>query len=268
MRTRLLLPVALAALLAPAAADARRIGGSLKASANSRFACDVMPGTGAYGERFPLPTGVSSCTYLAAGSLRNWRMQVAAPSTGVAERVRVKVGPRTGRMRVTVLRALRSTIAGFACCFHQGQSRVFTPAPNSVTTVAVRLPMVATFDEDPKVGEAVDRLALTVLDPGVPVPAHDYKAAGDINKPGSLAFFPHVRPGDVRVDGAGLGAISPLLTADFEGEPREEDVPQPAPAPLPNPVPGAAELALPLRCSLTVGCTTFLPTRALILPTV
>ena len=254
MRPGVVLAVAVALLAVPHTAGAQLLGGRLDRSANSTFACDVMPATGAYGERFLLPTGVSTCTYLAVGSLRDTSLQVAAPTTGVVTRVRVKVGPRTGPMRITVLRAIRSSVAGFACCFHQGESRVFTPAANRVTEVAVNLPMVATFDPDPNVGEAVDRLALTVLGPGVPVPAHDFGQAGDTTKPGSLAFFPHVRPGDVRVDGAGLGAITPLLNADFTPAGG-----QPGPAPAPAPVPG-------LGCTVTVGCISVVPPRALILP--
>ena len=119
--------------------------------------------------------------------------------------------------------------------------------------------MAATFDADPAVGEAVDRLALTVLQPGVPVPAHDYGDAGNIYKPASLAFFPHVRRRELRVDGAGVGAISPLLNADWLST-------EPAPAPTPGST--AVSLVLPLRCVVTVGCTTFLPPRALILPPV
>ena len=289
MRAWLPLLVALT-LPTTAAAQEQRIGGSLKPSANNAFTCATLPATGAGGERFPLPTGVSTCTYLATGSIRDFSRQVVAPTTGVATAVRVKVGPRTGAMRITVLRAIRSTVAGFACCFHEGQSRIFTPAPNAVTTVRVRLPMVVAIDKDPKVGEVVDRLGLTVLGPGVPVPAHDYRAAGDVTKPGSLIFSPHVRPGDVRADGGGYGAITPLMNADFrpdEGaqplpEPApapapdpEPPLPQPAPAPLPDPVPvppggGAVTSALTLtvRCGLALGCTTMIPSGALVLPIV
>jgi hypothetical protein len=235
---------------------------------------------------------VSTCTYLATGSIGDFSPQVVAPTTGVATAVRVKVGPRTGAMRITVLRAIRSTVAGFACCFHEGQSRIFVPAPNAVTTVRVKLPMVVAIDKDPKVGEVVDRLALTVLGPGVPVPAHDYGDAGDITKPGSLVFFPHVRPGDVRADGGGYGAITPLMNADFVSDEGAGPLPEPAPAPQPDPAPGpplpqpapaplpdpvpvpagggavASELTLTARCGLTLGCTTLIPSGALVLPVV
>ena len=101
------------------------------------------------------------------------------------------------------------------------------------------------------------------------MPAHDYGAAGDINQPGSLAFFPHVRRRDERVDGAGLGAINPLDERGLHAG-RGSARPGARTRSRAGAAPGstAVALVLPLRCVLTVGCTTFLPPRALILPTV
>jgi hypothetical protein len=115
-------------------------------------------------------------------------------------------------MQAVILRATRSG-SGFACCFWAGQSQVFTPQPNAVTAVGVRLPMRSDFDA--AFGETVDYLGLTVLAPGVPIPGHDEGVPGDVTRGSALAFFPHVAPGDTRADGAGVGAFTPLIAGDF-----------------------------------------------------
>ena len=72
-------------------------------------------------------------------------------------------------MQVTVARAIRSLTAGFTCCFYQGESQVFTPRPNSITTIPMRLPVTAFVDFDAGV-EVVDYLALTVLGNNIAIP--------------------------------------------------------------------------------------------------
>jgi hypothetical protein len=64
-------------------------------------------------------------------------------------------------------------------------------------------------------GETLDYLGITVLAPGVPIPGHDEGVPGDVTRGSALAFFPHVAPGDTRVDGAGVGAFTPLIAGDF-----------------------------------------------------
>jgi hypothetical protein len=87
--------------------------------------------------------------------------------------------------------------------------------PNAVTQVPVRLPM--RYEINPAVGETRDYLGITVLAPGVPIPAQELGNPGNLANPGALAFFPHVGPGQVRADGAGIGGVQPLLQADFAG---------------------------------------------------
>lgn len=196
---------------APAQAQQRTIGADLARPANAGYGCETLPTTDAFGGRAFLPTGQATCTYLATTRLGGSTEVPQAPGPSVAIRARVKAGPVVGPVQVTVMRATRSSI-GFACCFHAGESAPFTPAPNAVTTVSVRLPMRS--DLDPAFGETVDYLGLTVLAPGVPVPAHEIGSPGDLSNPGALAFFPHLRPGDERADGSGLGGVVPLLQAD------------------------------------------------------
>lgn len=113
-------------------------------------------------------------------------------------------------MQVTVVQATRSGV-GFACCFYERASKVFTPKPNAITTLRVSLRV--RLDLNPSFGETRDYLGLTVLEPGVPVPANDTGNPGDITGPGALAFFPHIKKGNERADGAGVGGVAPLLNA-------------------------------------------------------
>lgn len=221
MRTRFATSalVAVLGLLCANAASAQvRVGANLNRPANAAYGCETLPTTDAFGNRFFLPSGVGTCTYVATGSLGNTTEVAQAPfGGGLVTAIRVKAGPRVGPMQVTVSRALRSTTpgVGFACCFYAGASQVFTPAPNTVTQVPVRIPVRS--DLDPQVGETVDYLGITVLAPGVPIPAHEIGNPGNLQNPAALGFFPHLQPRDAvsgRVDGAGIGGVQPLLSAD------------------------------------------------------
>jgi hypothetical protein len=137
---------------------------------------------------------------------------------GLVTQVAVRAGPIVGPMQATVSRAVRSTVpgVGFACCFYAGASQVFTPAPNAVTRVGVRLPVRA--DIDPQVGETVDYLGITVLARNVPIPANELGNPGNLANPGAIGFFGHLQPRDAvsgRVDGAGIGGVQPLISAEI-----------------------------------------------------
>lgn len=218
--------VAATALVAAAAppAGAVIVGANLNRPADGRFGCEVLPTTNAFGGRIFLGApfaGAPTCTYLGVGGLGG-QQEVAQtpPGRGVVTRLFVKAGPIVGPMQITVLKALRTTVPGMrglsgiaACCFYDGATGVFTPAPNAVTTLNVRLPVRNEFIAN--FGEAVDYLGITVLAPGVPVPAQDLGQPGNVQLPSALAFFPHVKPGDERADGAGVGAVVPLVAADI-----------------------------------------------------
>jgi hypothetical protein len=114
-----------------------------------------------------------------------------------------------------VVRAIASADIGFSCCFYQGQSQVFTPQGNGVTSVPVRLP-VENFLDTRNEMQVVDYLGLSVLQPGTRIPAHD---TGNTNGPEfSGVFYPQITPADAvsgRVDSNGTGGVLPLLNADF-----------------------------------------------------
>ena len=226
--------VALLALAAPAAARAVTIGASLARPPTAAFGCESLPTTDAFGNRTLLPSSftggiltvgrqITSCTYLGTGALGSQTEIAQAPGAGVITQARVRTGPVVGPMQFTVVRAIRGGSGvgenagpGTACCIFRRASQVFTPAPNAVTTVTVNLAVNVLFSADPEVGEGIDYLALTVLAPGVPIPAQDLGIPGDFRLPGALAFFPGIGPEQPeRADGAGVGALVPLINAEF-----------------------------------------------------
>ena len=234
MRPALLVALALVALALPASAHA--IGADLNRPANVNYGCEFAPSTDAFGLRLLIPSNftqgilglgqqITSCTYLAVGSIRGQQEIIQAPAPGIFTVARVRAGPVVGPMQVVVLRAIRGGVPqapgqpagpGFACCIFRRASQVFVPAPNAITAVAVNLPVNVNIPTDPQVGEGIDYLGLSVLAPGVPVPGHDIGTPGDIGQPGALAFFPAIGPQrPERADGAGVGAFQPLLNADF-----------------------------------------------------
>jgi hypothetical protein len=218
-RSPLLFAVMIALLSTTPEAGAVTVGANLNRPANAAYGCETLPSVGPFGERFFLPSGVTTCTYVAVGALGNMSEVAQTPfGGGVVTQVAVRAGPVVGPMQATVSRAMRSTSpgVGFACCFYAGASQIFTPAPNAVTRVAVRIPVRA--DLDPQVGETVDYLGITVLAPNVPIPAHEVGNPGNLSNPGAIGFFPHLQPRDAvsgRVDGAGIGGVQPLISAEI-----------------------------------------------------
>lgn len=96
---------------------------------------------------------------------------------GIVPRVRIRVGPRTGPMQIVLEEALRQDNPfepgrpNYACCTLADASPVFTPAANAVTTVPVNFRVLQSIVPD-RNGLYVDQhLALSVLDPTVPIPA-------------------------------------------------------------------------------------------------
>jgi hypothetical protein len=206
---------ALAALLlafaAPAAGQVR-FGANLNRPANVAYGCEAFPTTDFAGNRFFLGSGFGTCTYMGVGSAVSLAETPKAPAEGVVTRVLVKAGAQVGPMQAVVLRSTRSG-AGAACCFFAASSQVFTPQPNAITAVPVRLPMRK--DIDVNFGETIDYLGISVLAPGVPIPGHDEGVPGDISRNASTAWWPHVQPGDTRADGGGVGAFTPLVAGDL-----------------------------------------------------
>jgi hypothetical protein len=136
---------------------------------------------------------------------------------GTIVRARVRVGPVTGPMQFVVMRSLRhpQSLADPACCFPVGASEVFTPAPNAVTTVPMNVPV--RNDTDPASGiNNYDHIAISVLAPGVPIPAF-YTGDQSLNAPTGGGFYPAYQPGTERTTGMfGVVGFQTLINADLE----------------------------------------------------
>jgi hypothetical protein len=148
---------------------------------------------------------------------------------GVITQVRVRVGPVTGPMQIVVEQALRKDNPGdpghpiYACCKAINASQIFVPAPNAITTVNTNLAVRQDIAPDPNTGFYVDdHLALSVLDPNVPVPANLDNAPNNV-----LGFwFPAWQVGQERADsyGFGPGAVV-LFNAEWVPAPGADQAP-------------------------------------------
>jgi hypothetical protein len=115
------------------------------------------------------------------------------------------------------MRSLRhpQSLADPACCFPVGASEVFTPAPNSITTVPMSVRV--RNDTDPASGiNNYDHIAISVLAPDVPVPAY-YTGDQSLSAPTGGAFYPHYTPGTERTTGMfGVVGFQTLINADLD----------------------------------------------------
>lgn len=208
--------------------------------------------------------GATSCMYSYLGSSST----LSPPASGTVTRVRVRAGEVTGPMRVNVIRFLfqqtadpaRPTSAG---PFLQVYGPQFTPTPNAVTTVPVSLPVQVTTPPVPgdlTTIQAIDALALEVLDPNTQVPV--FTSSGALTYP--------VVPGP---SSQGLGAPSTnalrsftvigfgvLMNAELEPSGSGQLAPTPptspgSPAVAPTVrLPGAAARVREGRASVPVAC--------------
>ncbi|MEX0993744.1 MAG: hypothetical protein WDZ37_07105 [Solirubrobacterales bacterium] len=243
---RLLLATAIGAPLAfaPSAEALTTFGTNLSRPATNGIDCGGLPGP--YGldpvtlagfVHIVYPSNQTNCTWSATGrNLGTQENSLVPPGIGTIVRVRVRVGAIAGPMQVVVLRAIRSVVGvvnpnpagetpgapgvNVACCKEAGRSAIFTPAPNAVTTVAMALPVRSDILPNP-LTQAVefDTLGLSVLAPGVPVPAQDtgeWQNPDNINGSLTAGYYPAWRPGEERANAAGILGYQVLLQADWE----------------------------------------------------
>src|SRR4249920_189785 len=145
-------------LAAAPAAEGRDFGANLRRVANNTASCQSLI----------LFQRVASCSFTTSGALFNPREGMVVPGSGIITKVKVKVGPRTGPMRIAILQSLRKENSGeAACCVGRRQSKVFTPRPNRTTTVTVNLPVSVTFNKRSRI-YAFDSLFLTMENPNTP----------------------------------------------------------------------------------------------------
>jgi hypothetical protein len=162
-RTALYLAALLGIATSATAVRAVSFGSDLNAPANNTGTCSLLSSP--------------SCTFFSGAP----GPAFYAPLSGIVTAVRVKTGNfAQGPMQILVMRSLyQNNVVDpghpfFACCFVERYGPIFTPAPNGVTTVPAALPMVEDPIPPPEDGVTNARgdfLALSVLDPNVPIPA-------------------------------------------------------------------------------------------------
>ena len=173
-----------------------------------------------------------------------------APDNGTITTVRVKVGATTGPMQIVVMRSIYQNKAGdpghpyFACCFVQEYGPTFTPTANAITSVATNLPMVeqpTPGPDDFTTNAAGDFLALSVLDPNVPIPMfidNSSGASGFYPAP-TAGTFPAPSPTPL-FPSTDLPAGQMSMSADLQ-----TGAPTPCPTPTPGPLPTPTPLLIP-----------------------
>ena len=194
------LAAAIAALLFAPSAGAVTVGKNLGQVPAFAAGCEVS----LISNTLPMPPSCSMFDPVAGQTPRGqWRVVSA----------RIRTGPRTGPMRITMIQALRSKsgAGGVICCTASSQSRVFTPPANSVATVNLNLSAVNTT-------EVVDREIIEVV---------DYLGISMLNQAGSIAFVaaqpaattffhPAFATGATRLGGAIPFSVVPMINARLQ----------------------------------------------------
>jgi len=169
------------ALGAPSA-QAKWFGADLSRPANSQATC----------QSFIFTQPVPSCSWTTSGAVFNPKESMVVPGTGTINKVKIKVGPQTGPMRVSILQSLRAENSGeSACCIGRRQTKVFRPKKNRTSTFDVNLPVSISFNKKSRI-YSFDNLFLTMEDAVTPIPG-----SGDGNTDSgncSGGWFPAVRP--------------------------------------------------------------------------
>lgn len=220
------------ACLASSANALTTFGSDLNRPPNNGVDCTAVP-TSILGTFALFPSNQPTCTWVAVGRNLGVQESFVVPSgNGTIVRVRVRVGAITGPLQVVVLRAIRSALGpvqipagggagvNVACCTEVGRSAAFTPAPNAVSTINMALPVKSDIVPNP-ITQAFDFdvLGLSVLAPGVPVPAHDtgeWANINNLNASFAAGYYPAWQPGQQRVDSFSIMGFQVLMQADWE----------------------------------------------------
>jgi hypothetical protein len=138
---------------------------------NNQLACnDGSPIFTTFAEPVFLSKGIPTCLLVTF-------FNGAQPSTpGTVVSANIKIGNITGPMRFVRARLLVQNLfsgPNKACCSVEQYGEIFTPTPNSITTVPLNFNMAA--DHAPAPNDlvtiaAADLVGLEVLAPGVPIP--------------------------------------------------------------------------------------------------
>jgi len=199
---------------------------------------------------YGVPTYQTTCTWYSTISATE--NHIVPEGVGVITRARVRVGRTTGLMQFAVGRAQldRNKPIGeqLLCCAWRAAGPTFTPSPNSITEVTLNEPVenVRDFQSNQ---DLFDNLALSILQPGVPIPAAPTVSGfGSTSTAGTC--WPAVQLGNAYCMPGGPGNYAVLFNADWELN-------------LSNSVRLAAQSApvrknaalVPLICKLAQDCT-------------
>lgn len=244
MRARLLIATLLLTALAPAGASAATLGTDLGRVPDDRMAdCTRHP---VYG----VPTYAESCTWYSIISAAE--SHIVPEGTGVVSRARVRVGRTTGLMQYVIGRAQldrnKPPGQGLMCCVWRAAGPTFTPAPNAVTEIALNEAVENVRDFQSK-QDLFDTVALSILQPGVPIPAAPATSALGSTSPAG-ACWPAVQVGNAYCMPGGPGNFAVLFNFDWELD-LSRAVRLAARSALVND--GAATVTL--LCALTQTCT-------------
>lgn len=223
------------AIVATVAAPAGAVtfGADLSAfTANSRATCRavLMPGVGYVGNMNGQGLSASSCTVYNIGPMPTGNTLSVAGSTvvpmtpaqtGTITEVRIKTGAMNGvssaAARLDIL-ATSSHVGGgdVACCTGTATTQTITLRPNTTLTVATNLPVATPLSPDATMYTG-QILALTMLDPTVPLPAAELPFNGYGASFFGNMVFPAVSAGQERFnpfEQTGLVNTELLISAD------------------------------------------------------
>jgi hypothetical protein len=215
MRGGLILICSLAlAFLFPAQASATTTFGAdlNRVPDDNMVDCTTLPPYG-------VPTYADSCTWYS--TISESENDIVPLGVGVITRARVRVGNVTGLMQFAVGRAQldRNKEPGhqLLCCVWRPAGPEFTPAPNSITEVTLDEPVENVRDLQSN-QDLFDNLALSVLQPGVPIPAAPVAGGFNITSTAG-ACWPAVQRGNSYCMPGGPGRYAVLFNADWEYNP-------------------------------------------------
>ena len=189
---------------------------------------------------------------------------------GVVSSFSVKVGPVTGPMQIAEEEALRKDNPAdpghptYACCKLVALSQVFTPTPNSITTIPVNFAVKQDLAPEESGYYVDDHFSLSVLDKNVPIPA-----ASDPNAGVGIWYPAWQTVGEERAGNYGTSGAMVLLSGAWDpvagaapagaGAGAPPVAAPPAGGGIPLTLPNLAQVRngkalLPLVCNLTQAC--------------
>jgi hypothetical protein len=199
---------------------------------------------------YGVPTYAESCTWYSIVSAAE--SHIVPEGTGVVGRARVRVGRTTGLMQFVIGRAQldrnKPPGEGLMCCVWRAAGPTFTPAPNAITELALNEAVQNVRDFQSK-QDLFDTMALSILQPGVPIPAALATSALGSTSPAG-ACWPAVQLGNAYCMPGGPGNFAVLFNFDWNLD-LSRAVRLAAQSALVNN--GAAKVTL--LCALTQTCT-------------